>query len=365
MCRMDEGSSLIGFHFYHYSTSGHSSWPQLPRNRRHLIGRSVFQVFLKNSDITMTFKDFDYDAVRDSIKAALNQPGYDGYPAGAKNTAGPLMVRLAWHAAGTYDKETDTGGSDGAGMRYEAEGGDPANAGLQHARVFLEPVKQAHPWITYADLWTLAGAVAIEEMGGPKISWKPGRTDFPDDSKCPPRGRLPDASQAQDHLRQVFYRMGFNDREIVALGGAHNLGKCHTDRSGFEGPWVRNPTQFSNTFFKYLKNLQWKPKQWSGPFQYVNDDLGVELMMLPTDRALVEDPSFREWVDKYAEDSDLFFADFAQAFSRLLELGVKRDQHSYESAPKKPNTPGAPQEVGTDTEAAGLKNLNAATKAKY
>ena len=47
------------------------------------------------------------------------------------------------HSSGTYDAETDTGGSNGAGMRYEAEGGDPANAGLQHARVFLEPVSGA------------------------------------------------------------------------------------------------------------------------------------------------------------------------------------------------------------------------------
>lgn len=45
------------------------------------------------------------------------------------------------HSSGTYDEETDTGGSNGAGMRYEAEGGDPANAGLQHARVFLETVR--------------------------------------------------------------------------------------------------------------------------------------------------------------------------------------------------------------------------------
>jgi hypothetical protein len=59
--------------------------------------------------------------------------------------------------SGTYCKDTDTGGSNGAGMRYEQEGGDPANAGLQHARVFLEPVKEKHPWITYADReWTLS-----------------------------------------------------------------------------------------------------------------------------------------------------------------------------------------------------------------
>lgn len=57
------------------------------------------------------------------------------------------------------------------------------SAGLEHARLFLEPIKEEFPWITYSDLWTLAGCVAIEEMGGPKIKWKPGRTDFVDDSK--------------------------------------------------------------------------------------------------------------------------------------------------------------------------------------
>src|SRR3954462_14258246 len=99
------------------------------------------------------------------------------------------------HSAGTYDAETDTGGANGAGMRYEAEGGDPANAGLQHARVFLEPVKAKNSWITYADLWTLAWAVPIEEMGGRSIPCKGGRTQYVDDSKLPPRGRLPDGAK--------------------------------------------------------------------------------------------------------------------------------------------------------------------------
>lgn len=308
----------------------------------------------------MPSQQFDYDAVRESLRRVLNQPGYDNYEQNVKNSAGPIMVRLAWHAAGTYDKETDTGGSDGAGMRYEAEGGDPANAGLQHARVFLEPLKEEHPWITYADLWTLAGAVAIEEMGGPKIQWKPGRTDFVDDSKCPPRGRLPDAALAEDHLRQIFYRMGFDDREIVALSGAHNLGKCHTDRSGYDGPWVNNPTRFSNLYFKYLKKLEWKPRQWEGPLQFAATNFGQELMMLPTDRALVSDPSFSQWVDKYAEDKDLFFKDFAEAFAKLMELGVKRDQHSYQSADKKPAVPGAPGQSGPDGEAEALRQDNIA-----
>lgn len=306
----------------------------------------------------MPSEKFDFDAVRASINKILTQPGYDNYEEDTKNTAGPILVRLAWHAAGTYDKETDTGGSDGAGMRYEAEGGDPANAGLQHARVFLEPIKAEHPWITYADLWTLAGVVAIEAMGGPKVPWKPGRTDFTDETKCPPRGRLPDASQASDHLRQIFYRMGFNDQEIVALSGAHNLGKCHTDRSGYEGPWVNNPTRFSNQYFKLLKNLEWKKKEWNGPLQYSNSDFGEELMMLPTDRALLADPSFAKWVDSYADDKDLFFDHFAKAFDKLLELGVKRSEHGYEAADKKSDKPGAPGQTGPDSEAEPVMQLN-------
>jgi len=243
----------------------------------------------------------DYDAVRRDIAAILHQPEYDD------GSAGPVLVRLAWHSSGTYDAASDTGGSDGAGMRYEAEGGDPANAGLQHARVFLEPVKEKHPWCTYADLWILAGVEAIKQMGGPDIPFKGGRTDFPDDSRVPPRGRLPDGAQAADHLRHVFYRMGFNDQEIVALSGAHNLGRAHADRSGFQGPWVSQPTKFSNQYFKLLKNLEWKEKEWTGLRQFVNDDLGKELMMLPTDMALIDDDQFRPWVEKYASDQDLFF----------------------------------------------------------
>ncbi|EST07894.1 hem peroxidase, plant/fungal/bacterial [Kalmanozyma brasiliensis GHG001] len=315
-------------------------------------------------------KQADYDAVKKDIIAVLKQPEYDD------GSAGPVLVRLAWHASGTYCAETDTGGSNGAGMRYEAEGGDPANAGLQHARVFLEPIKEKHSWITYADLWTLAGAVAIEAMGGPQIQWKPGRTDFADDSRLPPRGRLPDGAQGADHIRFIFYRMGFNDQEIVALSGAHNLGRCHSDRSGFEGPWVNSPTRFSNQYYKLLLKLKWSPKKWDGPFQYVAkapgaDDDDEHLMMLPTDYALIQDDKFRPWVEKYADDRDLFFNDFAKVFAKLMELGVYRDESGiakadkmkaynaeYKSAPQKSSKPGAPG-AGKDGEADPLARQNA------
>ena len=285
----------------------------------------------------------DYDAVRTAIVKLLHQPEYDD------GSAGPVLVRLAWHSAGTYDVATDSGGSNGAGMRYEAEGGDPANAGLQHARAFLEPIKERFPWITYSDLWTLAGVVAIQEMGGPQIPWRPGRTDFVDDSKLPPRGRLPDATQAADHLRHIFYRMGFNDQEIVALSGAHNLGRCHSDRSGFEGKWVNNPTRFSNQYFRLLLSEQWKKtKLPNGIEQFISidEETEVELMMLPTDMALIEDAAFVSWVRKYAKDKELFFEDFTRVFDKLMELGIQRDaagnvvntdnvKGGYISAPKK------------------------------
>lgn len=288
----------------------------------------------------MPSRSGDFESVRRDIIKILEQPGYDD------GHAGPVLVRLAWHASGTYDKATDSGGSNGAGMRYEVEGGDPANAGLQHARVFLEPIKDLHPWISYADLWTLAGVVAIGHMGGPDIVWRPGRTDYVDDTKCPPRGRLPDGSKAADHLRFIFYRMGFNDQEIVALSGAHNLGRCHADRSGFEGKWVPNPTRFSNQFYRMLLKMKWEPRKWSGEFQYANSDLGEELMMLPTDLSLIQDPKFRPWVEKYAEDKDLFFDDFARVFAKLIELGVHRSDYGYEAAPKKSDRPGAPNATG-------------------
>lgn len=62
---------------------------------------------------------------------------------------GPTLVRLAWHASGTYDKESHTGGSDGATMRFEPESAHGANAGLHIARNALEPVKKQFPHISY------------------------------------------------------------------------------------------------------------------------------------------------------------------------------------------------------------------------
>lgn len=262
----------------------------------------------------------DYALVRKAIAEAVDSdPEYDGI-----GSYGPILVRLAWHASGTYDKATGTGGSDGATMRFAPESNHGANAGLGVARDLLEPVKKRFPGITYADLYTLAGAVAIEEMGGPVIKWQPGRRDKDSGEACPPDGRLPDASKDAKHVREVFSRMGFDDRETVALIGAHALGKCHADRSGFVGPWTRSPDTWSNGYFTELTSpAGWRKKKWSGPVQYENKD-GGDLMMLPADMALLWDKGFKKHVDEFAKDAEAFDAAFAAAFSKLLDLGVKR-----------------------------------------
>jgi len=259
----------------------------------------------------------EYQKVYNAIAEALEGEGADAYDDGSY---GPVIVRLAWHASGTYDKETGTGGSNGATMRFAPESDHGANAGLKKARDVLEPIKKQFPWITYSDLWTLAGVVALQEMGGPTIPWRPGRQDK-DIAACSPDGRLPDASKGEQHLRDIFYRMGWNDQEIVALSGAHALGRCHTDRSGFTGPWTFSPTMLTNDYYKLLLDEKWQYKKWSGPKQF-EDRTTKTLMMLPTDMVLIKDKSFRKWVEVYAKDQNKFFEDFAKVASRLFELGV-------------------------------------------
>ncbi|CCX33570.1 heme peroxidase [Pyronema domesticum] len=256
----------------------------------------------------------DYQKVYNDIAEILEDNDFDD------GSYGPILLRLGWHASGTYDKDTKTGGSNGATMRFAPESDHGANAGLKVARDRIESVKAKHPWISYSDLWILGAVCAIQEMGGPKIPYRPGRSDK-DVAACTPDGRLPDAAQAQDHLRNIFYRMGFNDQEIVALAGAHALGRCHKDRSGYDGPWTFSPTMLTNDFYQLLLNEKWNWKKWNGPKQY-EDKKTKSLMMLPADMALVNDKAFRKYVEIYAKDQDAFFKDFSAVCVKLFELGV-------------------------------------------
>ncbi|KAF9432957.1 heme peroxidase [Entomortierella beljakovae] len=270
----------------------------------------------------------DYQKVYNAIAELLEDENYDD------GSYAPVFARLAWHSSGTYDKSDKTGGSSAGTMRFKPEGGTGANAGLAIARERLNRIKDKFPSISYGDLWTLAGVCAIQEMGGPIIKWRSGRIDG-EEEDCPPDGRLPDASRPDpQHSRDIFYKMGFNDQEIVALIGCHAIGRCHPDRSGYDGPWTASPTYFTNTFFTELLERNWTERKWSGPKQF-QDKESKSLMMLPADMAMIKDKEFKKWVEIYAKDEKRFFEDFAKACGKLFELGCKFDDNSkvYEFKP--------------------------------
>jgi len=293
--------------YYYFSSSGDSETAL----------KSGIQAVKVKTKFTPTQED--YQKVYNKIAEVLDDA--DDYDDGSY---GPVILRLAWHASGTYDVASNTGGSNYATMRFDPESLHGANAGLNVARGIMEQIKAQFPWISYGDLWTLGGVAAVQEMAGPKIPWRPGRIDgFAE--QATPDGRLPDASQGAAHLRAIFERMGFNDQEIVALSGAHALGRCHADRSGFVGPWTFSPTTLTNDYFKLLFSESWVWKKWNGPKQ-LEDKKTKSLMMLPTDYVVISDKSFKKYAKAYADDNDLFFKDFSAVVAKLFELGVPTQQ---------------------------------------
>lgn len=274
----------------------------------------------------------DYQKIYNAIAEAIrDNDEYDDYIGW-----GPVLVRYAWHSSGTYAQASSgcphaTGGSFGGTIRWPKELGDGANNGLQNAEWFMKKIHDKFDWISWGDLVTLGGVTAIQEMGGPKIGWRAGRKELSADNAM--TSRLPDASKDADYVRHLFARMGFEDREVVSLIGAHALGSCHVyapllpgqkkpiPGSGYTNRWTASPNYFTNEFFKLLvDDKSWHWKEWDGPKQWENKD---GLMMLPTDMALVQDPKYKKIVEMYAKDQDLFFKDFAKDFQKLLELGIE------------------------------------------
>jgi hypothetical protein len=95
-----------------------------------------------------------------------------------------------------------------------------------------------------ADLWTMAGTQAVALTGGPTVPFKMGRTDDPDGSTCPPLGRLPDASQGAQHLRDVFYRMGTCVFLLCATRSSR--GGAPRGKNGFSPSLARPPLSIAS-----------------------------------------------------------------------------------------------------------------------
>ena len=131
-----------------------------------------------------------------------------------KPEKGPTLVRLAWHASGTYDKMAKNGGSGGGTIRFREELAHGANAGLDLAISWMEPFYKKYNKdadLSYGDLYTLAGVTAIETFGGPKIAWRAGRKDSFDPA---------DVTAACLMLTKATQRPQPRDSEMFSIGWA-------------------------------------------------------------------------------------------------------------------------------------------------
>lgn len=269
----------------------------------------------------------------------------------SKESCHPIMIRLAWHDAGTFDKNGGIwplGGGANGSIRFEAELAHGANAGLKKAVNYLRPLKDRYPSVSWADLMQMASALGVELAGGPVIPMRYGRVDVGTAQECPREGNLPaaggpfpdGAKDAQTHLRNVFYRMGFDDREIVALSGAHTLGRAFKDRSGTvnEGYGQKNATKFTGS--GNVARADAKPgngmaggKSWTQKWLSFNNSYyhtarlpqaaQQELLVLETDKAVAVDPHFAPHYNRYAADGAVFANEYALAHAKLSELGSK------------------------------------------
>lgn len=231
------------------------------------------------------------------------------------------ILRNAWHASGYFSKKTG-GGSFGGNLIYAPESTDGENAGLAYARDWLSEFLWDYD-ISRGDLYTLAGVCAVQQLGCTvPVKWRPGRINNKDRKKIPANGLLPDAAKDATYVRELFKEKGFDDRETVALIGAHALGSCHKFASGFDGPWTHSPDVFTNTFYTELLG-KWYPKhiKETGRDQF-EDEASHSLMMLPTDMALKTDNKYLKYVKEYAENEQLWMEDFSKACTKLFELGI-------------------------------------------
>jgi catalase-peroxidase len=215
-------------------------------------------------DYAAEFKTLDLPAVKRDIAEVLTT-SQDWWPADFGNY-GPLMIRMAWHAAGTYRIRDGRGGAGSAQQRFAPLASWPDNASLDKARRLLWPVKKKYGQkISWGDLMVLTGNVALETMGfktfgfggGRVDAWEPDadvywgpETTWLDDERyhgdrqleepfaavqmgliyVNPEGPngTPDPLAAAIDIRETFRRMAMNDEETVALiAGGHTFGKTH------------------------------------------------------------------------------------------------------------------------------------------
>ncbi len=214
-------------------------------------------------DYEAEFKSLDVDALKRDIFEVMTT-SQDWWPADYGHY-GPLLIRMTWHAAGTYRIEDGRGGGGEGAQRFAPLNSWPDNANLDKARRLLWPVKQKYGRkISWADLIIFAGNCAYESMGFKTFGFGFGRKDIPEPDEifwgpedtwlgderysgpgefANPFGAVqmgliyvnpegpggkPDPLAAASDIRETFRRMAMNDEETVALIiGGHTVGKAH------------------------------------------------------------------------------------------------------------------------------------------
>ncbi|MEV7085806.1 catalase/peroxidase HPI [Streptomyces sp. NPDC093085] len=215
-------------------------------------------------DYAEAFDNLDLPSVKRDIAAVLTE-SQDWWPADFGNY-GPLMIRMAWHSAGTYRISDGRGGAGAGQQRFAPLNSWPDNGNLDKARRLLWPVKKKYGQaISWADLMILTGNVALESMGfktfgfaggrpdvweadedvywGPETTWLGDERYTGDRELESPLGAVqmgliyvnpegpngnPDPLAAARDIRETFRRMAMNDEETVALiAGGHTFGKTH------------------------------------------------------------------------------------------------------------------------------------------
>lgn len=222
-----------------------------------------------NFNYSEAYKSLDFKALKADLTALMTD-SQDWWPADYGHYGG-LFIRMAWHSAGTYRSADGRGGASTGNQRFAPLNSWPDNGNLDKARRLLWPVKQKYGnKISWADLYILAGNVAIESMGGPVFGFAGGREDIwapeediywgaerewlqtsgGDNSRYSgdrdlenplaavqmgliyvnpegPDGQ-PDILASGRDIRDTFARMSMNDEETVALiAGGHTFGKGH------------------------------------------------------------------------------------------------------------------------------------------
>ena len=224
-------------------------------------------------DYAEAFKQLDLNAVIQDLHALMTD-SQDWWPADFGHYGG-LFIRLAWHSAGTYRTTDGRGGAGGGQQRFAPLNSWPDNANLDKARRLLWPTKQKYgDNLSWADLYVLAGNVALESMGFKTFGFAGGRADTwePEELFWGPEGSWlgderysgerelheslgavqmgliyvnpegpngnPDALGSARDIRSTFARMAMNDEETVALvAGGHTFGKTHgAGDPSFVGP---------------------------------------------------------------------------------------------------------------------------------